>query len=72
MCLSGQCALPQAASGMGTLLQQPLLCGLSARARSRVALREILVQFPELFFIFGMPDLRHPLLSSSPRSLLYE
>ena len=35
----------------GALLQQPRLYGLSARARSRVTLRKMLVQFSELFFV---------------------
>ena len=33
------------------MLQQPRLCGLSARARSRVTLRIMLVQFAELVFV---------------------
>jgi len=37
--------------GSWTLLQQPRLSWLSARARSQVALRKILVQFSELVFL---------------------
>ena len=59
MCLSGQPALKVrlAASSkrdgnewawVVNAAQQPRLCGISARARSRVALRKMLVQFPEL------------------------
>ena len=33
------------------MLQQPRLCGLSARAKSRVALRSMLVQLSELVFL---------------------
>ena len=45
-----------------TLFQQPRLCGLSARARSRVTLRKTLVQFSELVSSatsLGSPALRH-------------
>jgi len=31
--------------------QQPRLCGLSARARSRVTVRKMLLQFSELVFV---------------------
>jgi len=42
-------------------LQQPRLCGMSARARSRVTHRKLLVQFSELVFCFiGMSNLRRP------------
>jgi len=44
----------------GALLKQPRLCGMSARARSRVTLRKMLVQFSELFFCIGMFNLRRP------------
>ena len=45
-----------------TLLQQPRLCGLSARARSRVTLSKMPVQFSELIFCcLGMSNLRHPI-----------
>ena len=40
--------------GSLTLLQQPRLCGLSARARSRVTLRKMLGQFPELVFFVAL------------------
>ena len=48
--------------GSCALLQKPWLCGLSARAALRVALRNILVQFSELVFccIIGMSILRRP------------
>ena len=60
--------------GSLTLLQQPRLRGLSARARSRVTLRQMLVQFSELVFCsIGISNLRRPFyLRPSPRSLLYE
>ena len=38
-----------------TFLQQPRLCGMSARVRSRVALRKILVEFSELVFFHAPP-----------------
>ena len=36
------------------LLQQPWLCGMSARARSRVTLRKMLAQFSDLVFVLAL------------------
>ena len=57
----------------GELLKQPRLCGMSARARSRVKLRKMLVKFSELVFLLHWNvKSAPPLLRPSPRSLLYE
>ena len=37
--------------GSWTLFQEPRLCGMSARVRSRVTLRKMLAQFSELVFV---------------------
>ena len=73
MCLSSQPALKArlAASSkrdgnewasVGALLQQPQLCELGARARSRVTLRKMLVKFSELvyFCCIRLSNLRRP------------
>ena len=45
------------------MLQQPRLCGLSARARSRVALYKINMQFSEFFLLHCNVKSAPPLLS---------
>jgi len=54
----------------GAYFQQPRLCGLSARARSRVALRKTLVKCSELVLLHWKAKSAPPLLRFSPRSLL--
>ena len=50
---------------MQAVLQQPELCGMSARARPRVTLRMVLVLFAELFFALDLNYfLRPPLLKA--------
>ena len=61
--------------GSWTLLHQPRLCELSARARSRVALRKMLAQFSSSlssFLLHCTVKFAPLLLRPSPRSLLYE
>ena len=45
--------------GSWTLLQQPRLCGMSARAGSWVTLRKKLVQFSELDFVVALISDKH-------------
>ena len=74
MCLSGQPALKVRLAASSKRDGNAWLCGMSARARSRVTLRKMLVQFSELVFFWLHWNVKSapPLLRPSPRSLLYE